>query len=95
MSNPALAAQGMCRFRIEVRIVPENGDPTYTGQEAIGFKDRERAERMATVGASVAIRYDRTDPQSFSIDSEAMGYPDAYKPFVQSFRQQLNPDANF
>ena len=94
LGNPQLTAQGMCRYQITVRIQPENGDPVYTGEEAIGFKDRERAARMATVGATVAIRYDRNDPQSFSIDSEAMGYPDAYKPYVEGFRKQLNPDAN-
>ena len=93
LHNANLAAQGMCRFQLEVRVEPEDGSPAYTGHEAVGFKDRERATRMATVGAVVAIRYDRNDPQSFSIDSEVMGYPDAYKPFVEGFRRQLNPDS--
>lgn len=78
LSNPMLAAGGASRWKLGVRITPQDGRAPYDGVQTIAFTSPDKVERMARVGARVPIRYDANDPQSFVIDSIAMGYPDPY-----------------
>ena len=76
LNSPQLAALGFTRWHLGVHIVPENGEAPYDAEQDIGFSTPEKAARMGSVGNTVPIRYDRTDPQSFVTDSIALGYPD-------------------
>ena len=89
MNNPILEAQGMSRWHLRVRIVPENGMPSFEAEQDLAFTTQEKAQRIAHAGAMVPIRYDSNDPQSFVTDSIAMGYNDPYAAVFAAWRRAI------
>ena len=61
VSNPVLAAKGYSKYHVRMHMVPEDGSPAYDSEQDITFTTEEKAQRMATVGAVVPVRYDRND----------------------------------
>ena len=89
INSPQLAALGFSRYHLRVHIVPENGESPYDAEQDMGFSTPEKAARLGTVGNTVPIRYDSSDPQSFVTDSIALGYPDPYEATTAALKAQL------
>jgi hypothetical protein len=79
LGTPALEAQGFSRWHLRAHVVPASLDARpYDAEMTLSLTSPDKVQKMASVGAVVPIRYDSADPQSFVIDSVAMGYPDPY-----------------
>ncbi len=78
MAEPALAARGFSKWRLELEVTPESGWP-YRAELTISLSTPEKAARIAHAGAEVMLRYDPDDTKTVSIDSIAMGYGNPYE----------------
>ena len=78
LGDAGLAAKGITKWELGMTVTPENGQPAYPASLTISLLNQERVARMTPVGTQLPLRYDPLDPQTFSIDGIAMGYPDPY-----------------
>ena len=77
MADRKLAEAGCSKWRLDIGVQPEAG-VAYQATLTIALTSPEKAARIARPGATVPLRYDPADPQTFAIDSPAMGYPNPY-----------------
>ena len=78
LGDASLAARGITKWALGMTVTPDNGQPAYPAQLTISLLNQERVARMTPVGTKLPLRYDPLDPQTFSIDGPAMGYPNPY-----------------
>jgi ribosomal protein L7/L12 len=78
MANPALAARGFSKWRLDLEVSPERGWP-YRAELTTSLSTPEKAARIAQVGAELPLRYDPEDPSTLAIDSIEMGYGNPYE----------------
>ena len=78
LGDAALAAKGITKWELGITITPANGTPAYPATLTISLLNQERVARITPVGTQLPLRYDSVDPQTFSVDGMAMGYPDPY-----------------
>ena len=91
MGNPGFEAQGFSKWALSMDVRPEDGSPAYRADLVISLTSREKAERIARVGAEVPLRYDPSDRQTFAIDSIAMGYGDPYEAALNAAQAMGGP----
>jgi len=91
MGNPALEGKGFSKWSLGFDVRPEDGSPTYRAEMVISLTSPEKAQRIAQVGVEVPLRYDPADPQSFAIDSIAMGYGDPYEAALKAAQSMGAP----
>lgn len=70
------ASHGASKWELDMQVVPADGTPAFQGKLGTGVSTPEKAAIISQVGASLPVRYDPYDPQSFVLDSIAMGFGD-------------------
>jgi hypothetical protein len=84
LANPMLADRGYSKWDLVLNVKPQNGtDKPYQANLTISLTSKEKADKIAHAGAVVPLRYDALNPQTISIDSIAMGYPDPYEVVIR------------
>ena len=90
LASQALAAQGYSKWELGLNITPQSGlAKPYQASLVISLSSKEKTDKIAREGASVPLRYDPLDPQTVSIDSIAMGYPDPYEAAMKAMAIQM------
>jgi hypothetical protein len=72
----AYTRQGLSKWQLQVSIFPEDGSAPYEGSASVGVSSPEKAAVVSRTGDTIPIRYDPNDPQTFTIDSIALGWGD-------------------
>jgi hypothetical protein len=89
--GPEHEVRGFTRFRLTFRIEPEiTALPPYQAEQIITLTRPDKIAAMATPGAVVPLRIDAAHPDTFTMDSIAMGYGDPYAEVLNLFREQLS-----
>ncbi len=68
--------QGISKWLLQLSVFPEDGSAPYEGSASVGVSSPDKAAVVSQTGATIPIRYDPNDPQTFTIDSIAMGWGD-------------------
>lgn len=89
LGDATLAAKGITKWELGMTVTPGNGQPAYPATLTISLLDQQRAARLTPVGTQLALRYDPLDPQTFSIDGPAMGYPDPYADLMKLLQRTM------
>ena len=68
--------QGISKWELELSIFPEDGTAPYQGGASLGVSSPDKAAVISQAGTTLPIRYDPNDPQTFTIDTIALGWGD-------------------
>ena len=68
--------EGISKWELQLSVFPEDGSTPYEGSTSVGVSSPDKAAAISQTGATLPIRYDPNDPQTFTIDSIAMGWGD-------------------
>lgn len=89
LGDASLAAKGITKWELDMTITPDNGQPAYPATLTISLLTQERVARITPVGTKLPLRYDPLDPQTFSIDSIALGYPNPYADLLKILQSNM------
>jgi hypothetical protein len=67
---------GVHKLTMRFRITPQDGGSPYEGSQSLAVVSPEKAAALSRIAATYPIRYDPADPQTFSVDTIALGFGD-------------------
>jgi hypothetical protein len=72
----AYRRSGASKWTLRMSVIPEDGSARYDGTMSIAVSSPAKAATISGVGATLPLRYDPSDPPSFTLDSIALGWGD-------------------
>lgn len=72
----AYTRAGASKWLLQMAITPDDGTAAYEGSMTVAVTTPEKAATITRLGATLPLRYDSSDPATFTLDSIALGWGD-------------------